>query len=242
MALCQVHWGSSDHDPTIIQQVKPMASVVIIDDEEILREEIASYLRAQGHMTYEGACLADFYPIMDKAEIAILDLNLPDGLGFEAVSRMREVDTRAGIILLTARGATPDKLVGYSAGADHYIVKPVNLRELDAIINAMLRRVAKGWRVYRTERMLICPDGCCETLSSTEMKLFEMIATAPSRTVKRQSLVEAMGYDWINYDQRRLDTQISRLRHRWAEKCDTPLPLKTEHRIGYSFSADILFL
>lgn len=219
-----------------------MASIVIIDDEDIFREEVASFLRSQGHTTFEGASLADFYPLMDKAEIAILDLNLPDGLGFEAVSKMREVDVRAGIILLTAWDTTPDKLDGYAAGADHYIVKPVKLTELDAIIHAMLRRVAKGWRIYRTERMLICPNGCSEPLSTTEMTLFEMVATSPQRTVKRQDLVEAMGYDWIHFDQRRLDTQISRLRHRWAEKCDTPLPLKTEHRVGYSFSADILFL
>lgn len=113
---------------------------------------------------------------MDKAEIAILDLNLPDGLGFEAVSRMREVDSRGGVILLTARGSTPDKLVGYAAGADHYIVKPVNLTELNAIITAMLRRTAKGWRIYRAERILICPDGCSETPSSISGSLFLQFA------------------------------------------------------------------
>lgn len=216
-----------------------MAQIVLIEDEDLYRTELAAFLSSRGHTTHQCSCLADFYPIMDKAEVAIIDLNLPDGLGFEAVARLRDSDLRAGIILLTARGATPDKLEGFTSGADHYLVKPVQLLELDAIVSALLRRVAKGWRLNSVERLLSSPEEYSEKLAPIEVKLFELIAASKTGVVSRKELVEAMGLNWISYDQRKLDTQISRLRHRWAEKSGQTLPLQTEHRLGYSFGAAI---
>lgn len=212
-----------------------MARIALLEDENTLREELAAFLNRRGHVTLEAGTLADFWPLMTTADLAIIDIMLPDGSGFEAAALMRETVPHAGIVMLTARSATEDKLQGLYGGADHYLVKPFRLLELAAIIDALLRRVGAGWRLMMQDHRLISPEGFSSALSATEATLLDLLATHPQRMVSRRELVEALGYDWLNYDLRRLDKLVSRFRSRWLAESGQELPLKTEYGQGYRF-------
>jgi DNA-binding response OmpR family regulator len=212
-----------------------MTQITLIEDEPALREELAAFLSGRGHSVMQAACLADFWPLVQQTTIAIIDIMLPDGQGLEAAAKLRETNPQAGVIMLTARGAMEDKLQGYGHGADHYLVKPVRLIELGAIIDALKRRVCSGWRLDIREWKLVSPTGCEIRLGEMEMKLFELLATSAGSVVTRQELIEALGMRWADYDLRRLDTHICRFRQRWQGISGEVLPLKTVHRKGYGF-------
>lgn len=216
-----------------------MASLIVLEDDEDIREELADFLAYCGHQVRSASRLADFWPLMAEADIAILDIGLPDGDGYAAASRLRQASPRVGIIILTGRSALDDKLRGLDDGADHFLVKPFQLPELAAIVAALLRRVGRSWRLDSQTQRLIDPDGRQLDLKPFEMLLFERLAVAGSATLSRQELVTAMGYRWEDFDLRRLDTAICRLRSRWQSVTGEPLPLKTRHRHGYSFGVPI---
>jgi DNA-binding response OmpR family regulator len=213
-----------------------MACILLLEDEPDYRQELAGFLRGRGHTVRETGTLAEFWPVMDEADVALIDVNLPDGEGFQAVSRLRSSNPSAGIILLTARGTLQDKLAGLGGGADHYLVKPFRLLELEAIIQALLRRVSTHWRLDSRTHALSDPEGHSLLLNPLETTLFHLLALNPEQQVEKRELVEAWGYAWLDYDLRKLDLAISRLRQRWLKECGSALPLKTEHRRGYSFS------
>ena len=217
----------------------PVATILLLENDEILREELALFLVELGHRVLEAGALMDFTALPPAADLAIIDLLLPDGDGFEATARLRACRPTAGAIILTARGALRDKVRGLIGGADHSLVKPVSLEELAAIIAALLRRVAPGWRLDLKDRRLISPEGHSMALRPMEMTLFDLLAREPGETVTRQALVAALGYKWLGYDVRRLEQLVSRLRRRWEAETGQPLPLKTVHRFGYSFGADL---
>lgn len=216
-----------------------MATILLLEDDEILRGELALFLVDLGYRVLEAGTLADFAPLLSAADLAIIDVMLPDGDGFEATARLRACRPAAGAIILTARSTLRDKVRGLSGGADHYMVKPVSLDELAAVVAALLRRVAPGWRLDLKDRRLISPEGHAMALHPMEMTLFDLLSSNRGETVTRQALVVALGYDWLDYDVRRLEQLVSRLRRRWEAETGQPLPLKTVHRFGYSFSADL---
>jgi DNA-binding response OmpR family regulator len=216
-----------------------MARLLLLEDETALREEMAAYLGKCGHTVEQAGTLAEFWPLMANAELAILDLMLPDGSGLDAVARLRVERPRVGIIILTALGTTRDKVAGLRGGADHYLVKPFRPLELAATIAALLRRLGAGWRLDLLRRQLIDPAGFVGALSSHEMCLFSLLAERPGQVVTRRCLVESFGADWVHYDLRRLDTLVSRLRRRWRAAGGQDLPIKTAYGEGYSFGESI---
>ncbi|MBS1224223.1 MAG: DNA-binding response regulator [Proteobacteria bacterium] len=225
--------------PIIANRRALMATILPLEDDEILREELALFLVELGHRVLEAGTLADFTSLLPAADLAIIDLMLPDGDGFEVTARLRACRPMVGAIILTARDTLRDKVQGLTSGADYYLVKPIHLEELAAIIVALLRRVAPGWRLDLKDRRLISPEGHVIALSPMEMTLFDLLSRNPGKTVIRQALVAALGYNWLDYDVRRLEQLISRLRRRWEAETGQSLPLKTVHRFGYSFGADL---
>lgn len=216
-----------------------MANILLLEDEVALREEVASFLEQSGHRVNQVGTLSDFYPLMSHAQVAIIDINLPDGSGLDAAKRLRDLSGRSAIIMLTARSSMDDRLAGLYGGADHYLTKPFSLLELGALIDVTLRRIGQGWRLDMQRHVLVSPEGVGLELNPQEMAIFHQLSMQAESIASKRSLVETMGFDWLDYDLRRLDTLISRLRQRWREKCATELPLKTEHREGYSFGAPI---
>ena len=217
-----------------------MARIALLEDEIALREEMAVFLGKRGHVILQAGTLAEFWPLLPGIDLAILDLMLPDGSGVEAAARLHHYNPRAGIILLTARSALEDKLVGLEGGADQYLVKPVRFLELAAFVDALLRRMGAGWRLEILHHRLLGPEGFGMELNTHELTLFELLAgTPPGQIVTRRALIAAFGEAWLDYDERRINTLVSRLRRRWREGCDQELPLKTERGAGFSFGGTI---
>ena len=214
-----------------------MSRLILLDDERSFVDELADYLRAQGH---EALCTYDateFRRVMasNSFDVAILDAGLPDGDGFNLTAALRQQkQQQVFVILLTARSRTEDKLMGYSAGADHYLTKPVKFAELNAIIASLERRIiTSGWSLMLGRRQLFAPNGLKVDLTDKEFLLLRLLGSQPHKTFDRRAIATAFDADFIDYDQRRLDTLISRLRHKVLDQTQLELPLHTAHGAGY---------
>jgi DNA-binding response OmpR family regulator len=210
-----------------------------LEDDADVREELNEFLVMRGHTVHAIGDLCAFQTLMKEGpalDAAVIDVMLPDGEGFEAVQQIREESQRTGIVLLTARGGIQDRLRGLQMGSDHYLVKPISLIELGAIIDALLRRVGLDWQFDATLKQLRSPEGCVLDLNVFESCLFDLLCSSQEAAVSREALIQAMGYEWADADLRRLDTAISRLRSNWREADNRSLPLKTLYGRGYSFS------
>jgi len=220
-----------------------MVRVTLLEDAIDFREEIADFLAGQGHSVQEAGSIAAFLPLMGQTDIAIIDVGLPDGDGRAAAVALREAYPNSGIIMLTAQGGVANKISSLSDSADYYLVKPVHFEELQAHIAALTRRLGLDaspvWRLQRVERKLCSPDGRCEPLTEHEMALLELLATRAGTVVSRREIATAFGVDWLQYDERRLDQIVSRLRRRWRGGGGPELPVRTEHGKGYTFCAEI---
>jgi DNA-binding response OmpR family regulator len=181
-------------------------------------------------------------------DLLILDIGLPGEDGQSIASRMRAQQALLGIIMLTARSGKHDKLKALDGGADHYLVKPVSIDELLAVIRALGRRIPTADRVHEQWQLncrqygVEAPSGEQMELTALEMTLMRALAEQRDGAVSRRSIVSAMGHDWLDYDQRRLDTLISRLRRRWRDKTGFRLPLETDRGEGYRFSAPVVMI
>jgi DNA-binding response OmpR family regulator len=212
-----------------------MPTILLLEDELALREEVADFLSNRGHRVLQAGSLTEFVPLVEQARMFLLDLMLPDGTGLDAARLVREQSPQAGIIMLTARGQLQDRIEGLRCGADHYLVKPFGLLELGAIIDALLRRVGSEWILDVSSGRLSDPEGRSMNLTPQELILVRCLCEAGAEPVSKRQLVKAMGHDWSSYDLRRLDTLVSRLRLRWRREVGRELPLKTLHREGYGF-------
>lgn len=216
-----------------------MPTIALLEDEDDLREEVADFLSHRGYQVLQAGSLATFAPLAAAARVAVLDVMLPDGTGFDAVRLIRQHSSRTGIVMLTALGTLDDRLKGLGAGADHYLVKPFRLLELQAVIDALLRRIGRDWVFDLRKGTLTSPAGHSAELSAAEATFVQLLAGSGGSPVGRRQIVEALGQDWASYDLRRLDTLVSRLRARWQHKTGLELPLKTLHREGYAFGEPI---
>ncbi|MCG9096181.1 response regulator transcription factor [Laribacter hongkongensis] len=208
--------------------------LLLLEDELELQDELSCFLLARGWNVLAASTIAEAMSLIDRVQMAICDVMLPDGSGFDFVSSLREHSARCGIVMLTARSGTHDIVTGLHGGADHYLVKPVNLLQLDATLHALARRALRHcWVLEKAALALRSPDGVILELSTGEWQLLSVLAAARGNAVSRKDIVQAQGHEWLEFDQRRLDTQVSRLRQRWRLVAGHELPLKTAHRSGY---------
>lgn len=219
-----------------------MAHLILLEDEPILREELAEFLSSKGHLVDATGLLAEFFERFQPARhsIAIIDLGLPDGDGLDLVAHLRRRSLNLGIVILTARSTTPDKVKGLVTGADHYLPKTADLDELAAVVSALARRLEKGgvrmnWILDCAHKQLIPPGLPALDLSAQDYTVLKAIIDGTGRPVSKKSIVAALGEDYLAYDLRRIDTQMSRLRRRSLEQAGCELPLKTLRNEGYEF-------
>jgi DNA-binding response OmpR family regulator len=135
-----------------------------------------------------------------------------------------------------------DRLRGYEVGADQYLVKPTDLRELAAVLKAIYARlpaVDSAWQVDVLGWRIRAPDGKQAGLTRSEVMVLKALAARPGVTVLRDQIVEGLGYKPIDYDPRRLEIMIRRLRNKVAEETGRQLPISTVHGQGYAFTARI---
>ena len=215
-----------------------MVKVLLLEDEIALREEVADYLRAQSYDVTEVGTIRQFRQFFSRGnyELVMLDRMLPDGDGLDLISELREEGHRCGIIVLTARDASQDRIRGYRTGADHYITKPVRMEELSAIIQSMVWRVlpSENWWLEALSCTLVSPRSIKIKLTAQEFLFLETLRRTSPKALSRHQIAQALGKDLSSYDPRSLDAMVMRLRKKVSELTDEAMPLRTHHGSGYS--------
>lgn len=220
-----------------------MAHLLLLDDEADLREEVADFLRTQGHQVSEASSLAAFREQHRRqpCDIALIDRMLPDGDGLQLVDELRQAQAGCGLIVLTARDTSVDRISGYHHGADHYVTKPVNLDVLAAIVEALARRLPHKatWELLAGRWCLLPPAGQSIALTAQEYSFIQALAKSGMQVLTRKKILAALGKDYLSYDPRSLDALLLRLRRK-AQAAGAPgLPIKTVHGVGYVLSEEI---
>ena len=229
--------------------------IVVVDDEDDVRETFQEYLVQHGFRVTtlsRGAELRELVESDEAFDLAILDVTMPGEDGLSLARFLRE-QRSTGIIMVTAAGGTVDRIVGLEMGADDYIAKPVDLRELLARVKAVLRRYPKGTaafpqgaeskiidfgkcRLNLDAHKLFDEDGREIPLTSMEFDLLKAFAERPNRVLSRDQLLElAHNRDWEPFD-RSIDIRIARIRRKVERDPGKPQVIKTVRGAGYIFS------
>jgi two-component system OmpR family response regulator len=224
-----------------------MTRVGLIEDNLDFRAEVAFHLRRNGFaiaLESDGsdidAQLADC-----PCDLLVLDLGLPVEDGLVIARRLRQQYPGLGIIMLTARGSLDDRLAGLEEGADAYLVKPVDMRELVATLHSVQRRLAvpavttEAWSLESDTLSICSPAGETITLTATEMDLLKCLAANAPEPVSREALAAAMGHPEVDFDYRRLEVAFSRLRKKIETGSVGESPIRAARGRGYVFAAPI---
>ena len=231
--------------------------VLIVDDDREIRGLLAQYLEKQDFRTTAVADGRVMRRILERShvDLLVLDLMLP---GEDGLSLCRELRSRSQmpIIMLTARGEDVDRIVGLELGADDYVAKPFNPRELLGRIKAVLRRSAHaprdpspesvrgfsfgGWRLDTVTRTLTNEEGGDVALSGAEYRLLAVLLGAGNRVLTRAQLTELLrGRDADPFD-RSIDVRVSRLRQLLGDDARAPQIIKTVYGEGYVIGVNVL--
>ena len=231
-------------------------SILLVDDEPTLREPLAEYLAGQGFAVVESESAAAARSELEQAtpDIVLLDIMMPgeDGLAF----CRHLVETRQiPVIFLTARGESTDRIVGLELGADDYVVKPFEPRELVARIRTVLRRVARGpapdaqsedwhysfenWILDPLKRKLTDPEGVKIPISTAEFRLLRAFLDHPNSVLDRDRLLDMVQGRTAHLFDRAVDNQVSRLRRKVEADTRNPQFIQTVRGGGYRFSAKV---
>ncbi|GAB1393614.1 response regulator transcription factor [Rhodocyclaceae bacterium] len=236
---------SSDKQALAHARITIMANLILLEDETVLRTELADFLDEQGHRVDTAGSISEFGQKFQPGKhlIALVDLGLPDGEGLDLIARLRESGERIGIIVATARSGSRNKADGLIQGADHYLCKPFDLDELAATVTALARRLADKdagphW-LLDTLRCQLTPGKTAIDLTSQSYIVFRTIVGGEGKPVSRRKIVEALGENYLHYDQRRLDTQMHQLRKLIVEACGMELPVRTARGRGYQITATV---
>jgi two-component system phosphate regulon response regulator OmpR len=244
-----------------MKQIEPAApaSLLVVDDEPELRSLLGEYF---GRHAYTVRCAADAAQarmlIAEAApDLAILDVNMPGENGLSLARWMRDAHPNTAVVMLTTAGESVDRIVGLELGADDYLPKPFEMRELLARVRAVLRRVelVTGGAAPRAaeaapatrrvafgacqldldERRLLGADGADIEISAAEFDLLALFARHPNRPLNRDQIMEqAHNRGWDVFD-RSIDLRVMRLRRKIERNPDKPEVLKTVRNVGYVF-------
>nr|WP_210428478.1 response regulator transcription factor [Novosphingobium sp. SG707] len=229
--------------------------LLLVDDEPDLREPLASYLERQGFAVRQAASAAEARSIiaLDVPDLVLLDIMMPgeDGLSLcRHLTEARSIPT----IFLTARGEATDRIVGLEIGADDYVVKPFEPRELVARIRSVMRRTHRGalpelqanedfqfdgWRLDPLKRRLIAPDGAIVAISSVEFRLLMAFLEHPRQVLDRDRLLDMVQGREAHLFDRAVDNQVSRLRRKIEVDSRNPQLIQTVWGGGYMLAADV---
>jgi len=229
--------------------------VLVVDDDRELRDLLSSLLTRRGYKVVTAREEHEMRQILAsyRVDLIILDLMLPgkDGL---TICRELRATKEIPIIMLTARGESTDRIVGLEIGADDYLPKPFDVRELEARIKAVLRRsessffssdrdrslgarfMFAGWTLDARQRQLFSPQNVLVDLTSGELDLLLVFAERPQRVLSRDQLMDlARGREATVFD-RSIDVQVSRLRGKIENNPKVPELIKTVRSSGYMFT------
>ena len=223
-----------------------MTTILIVEDNDAVALGLEYGLKKEGFAVRRARNSAETFPMANSADLIVLDIRLPDGSGFDVCRQLRGSGSHVPILMLTARDETVDKIIGLEVGADDYMTKPFELRELIARIRALLRRsygeyaqagvsdlhIAGMHIDLAAQRVAI--EGKDVHLTATEFKLLTWLAQHPNRPHAREKLIdEVWGYDYFVGDARTVDVHIRNLRQKIEVDSAEPERIVTIRGSGY---------
>jgi len=232
-----------------------VAHVVVVDDDPIIREAVVEYLGEHDFRVTAVADSGSMWAVFEEnvVDLVVLDLKLGREDGMVLARRLRE-ESAIPIIMLTGRDEEVDRVMGLEVGADDYITKPFSPRELLARIRAVLRRRPEvqqgrpegvrayrfdGWELNLNTRRLKRRDGCMIELTNGEFSLLVVLLGAPGRVLSRDQLLDMSRLHGDDVYNRSVDMQIMRLRRKLEVGPANPRYIRTERRVGYTFSVSV---
>ena len=228
-----------------------MEQILIIDDDEELCELVGEYLEVEGfsvravHDGEEGLRTA----LAEEFDLAILDVMLPSKNGFDVLRDLRN-NSALPVLMLTARGDDMERIVGLEIGADDYLAKPFNPRELVARIRAILRRAVSKDSEEQTDRLTVGDveisfggrrvkkDGEAVSLTAIEFELLSALVKKAGQVIEKEQLsVQVLGRELSPFD-RSLDMHVSNLRKKLGPHADGEKRIKTVRSVGYIYTVE----
>jgi DNA-binding response OmpR family regulator len=225
-----------------------LPKILVIDDDEKLNSLLKEYLSKFGFKVFSAIHPKEGLKLIEKCapDLVVLDVMMPDMDGFEVCREIRK-NNNLPIIMLTARGELTDKVVGLELGADDYMAKPFEPRELVARIQVILRRINSlvpseklkvGKLELFPEKYLAKIDDKQLELSTLEYTLLELLVKSKGKVLSRDQIMDNLhGVDWQVFD-RSIDVLVSRLRQKLDDGPKSPEYIKTIRGIGYQFIGD----
>jgi DNA-binding response OmpR family regulator len=231
-----------------------MARILFVEDEEEVLKTVQIYFKRQGFDVYGARSGRDALDLAQRfpPDVAVLDVMLqegPEGIdgmdGFEICRRLRDAKFRGPVIFLTARTSEQDKLLGFELGADDYVTKPFSLRELEARVQAALRRAGGARSIYRfgtvevdLDNYVIRHPDAEERLSNREQELLRFLIEHRGQVLPRELLLTSIWQYNPNVTTRTVDTHILNVRKKLGDDAQNPRFIETMHGVGYRFVAE----
>ena len=229
--------------------------VLIVEDDDVARTKLAGYLETAGHRVSEAIDGGELRRIMasDPVDLVLLDINLPGEDGLD-LTRFIRASYDVGVILVTGRTDDVDRIVGLEIGADDYVTKPFNPRELLARVKTLLRRTTahappdsetrgfrtfSGWRFDPRSRRLVSPEGERVALTRAEFELLNAMIAHPGTVLTRERLLGCITHRSWEPGDRTVDVLIRRLRQKLEADPKSPELIITAHGEGYMFAGEV---
>jgi two-component system, OmpR family, response regulator len=232
------------------------AHILVVDDQKEICEVVQEYLSGEGYrvsVAHDGQGMRRAMQ-QSHVDLVILDLMLPGEDGLTLARSLRD-ESGVGIIILTGRGETVDRIIGLEMGADDYLPKPFHLRELLARVKSVLRRVQSrgsakpaharskakfaGWNLDLLTRELMSPKGDEVRLTTGEFDLLAAFVNHPNQVLSRDRLLDLARNREAGPFDRTIDVQVGRLRRKLEEDPERPTMIKTVRGTGYIFTPQV---
>jgi two-component system, OmpR family, response regulator len=232
------------------------AHILVVDDQKEICEVVQEYLSGEGYRVSVAHDGQGMRRVMQQShvDLVILDLMLPGEDGLTLARSLRD-ESGVGIIILTGRGETVDRIIGLEMGADDYLPKPFHLRELLARVKSVLRRVQSrgttkpahtrskakfaGWNLDLLTRELMSPVGAEVRLTTGEFDLLAAFVNHPNQVLSRDRLLDLARNREAGPFDRTIDVQVGRLRRKLEDDPERPTMIKTVRGTGYIFTPQV---
>jgi two-component system, OmpR family, response regulator len=242
-----------------VSEALSQGSLLVVDDDVALRETLADFLTSEGYAIREAGSVNEARSQVSRAtpDLILLDINMPGGDGLTFAAELRRT-AAIPIIILSGKGSMVDRVVGLEIGADDYLAKPFELRELLARVRAVLRRsrpaatpvdTPSPERVGRFDGFVLIPgrrelkttSGAKIELTGAEYNLIAAFAERPNRILTRDAIADVIRKDdWQAFD-RSIDTLVSRLRRKLSPHTESAQLIQTVRGEGYVLASEILW-
>lgn len=230
------------------------ATILSVDDDPAIQMVVQDYLEDDGYKVIQAHNGKELHALLESTpfDVVLLDLVLPDAEGFSLIGAIRQ-KSKNPIIIVSGKSDTTEKIVGLEMGADDYLTKPYEMRELSARIKAVLRRAQPaekpggqsaeslknitfdGWVLDRSRYQLFDPANNSVDLTTGEFKLLEALVMSPNRTLSREHLFDLTREGKFDVYDRAIDIQIARIRKKLNDDPKSPALIKTVRGVGYMF-------